>query len=339
MQNIENVVHFNSAYYGAVAGVERWYLVLKYKQPGFEWSGWFLQWESFGPASDFLDWGLGLLTNDNNWVVRNINSRTRSIPNPSEWNIEPLFSSGTDSIDYNKLSYYLSEKINLSIDNTTNSQNYYNDNSQIDYFSAWNFDWIIRLSPAIVSKFQWDLLCDNCDHNWDWIANDIMVNRTMNGMNNWKYFSIIPTISIFYYSWWVVNEYEDNAIREKILNETWFLWFGNQWDYSPLTHPNTLESHNIISSDDSIKNQKFSQILNWNFTWISLEFGIVNMLRTQDDKIYPFLEYQFKFPEEIADNFYNIQGIGQVWDYNVKIFIKKSTNEQQGSFGDFTIIF
>ena len=36
MQNIGNVVDFNSAYYGALAGVERAHLVLKYKQPGFE---------------------------------------------------------------------------------------------------------------------------------------------------------------------------------------------------------------------------------------------------------------------------------------------------------------
>ncbi|HCY21504.1 TPA: hypothetical protein DIC40_06750 [Patescibacteria group bacterium] len=67
--------------------------------------------------------------------------------------------------------------------------------------------------------------------------------------------------------------------------------------------------------------------------------GIVNLLRTQNDDIYPFLEYQFSFPRPVADSFFTIQGIGLVGDYNVKIFIKKSTNEQSSSIGDFTIIF
>lgn len=339
MQNIGNVVHFNSAYYWALAGVERANLVLKYKKPGFEWSGGFLQWQSFGPNSDNLTWEFGLLSSTDNWFSWTITSRTKQIPMPGKWNIDYLFTFWTDSKNYNKLSYYMSEKINLNIDNTTDTNLYYTETSNIKYFDWENFSWIIRLPPSVVERFDWELLCDNCDHDDDWISNDIMVNWLIDWTNNWINFSIVPTISVFYYSWWVVDEDQDIAIREKIINETWFLNFWNLHPYSPLKHSNTLTEHNVLSFDDSIKSDTFNKILDWSNTGIKLWFWIINMLRTQSDNIYPFLEYQFSFPEEVSDSFFTLQWIGLVWDYNVKIFIKKSTNDELWSIGDFTIIF
>jgi hypothetical protein len=31
------------------------------------------------------------------------------------------------------------------------------------------------------------------------------------------------------------------------------------------------------------------------------------MLRTDEDDIYPFLEYQFSFPQPVADSFFTLQ--------------------------------
>lgn len=341
MQNIGNVVYFNSAYYWALAGVERAHLILKYKQPWFEWSGWFLQWTTFGPQSDVVTWNFWLLTATNNWFAWTIASRTTRIPWSGQGNVDYLLTSGTDSKNYNKLPYYTSEKIILSMDNTTWTHLYYTWTSSIAYFSWWSFSWILRLPPKAQEWFG-ENLCDTCDTDEDGISDDIMVNWILDGTLNWVPFSIVPTMSILYYSGGIVDSSEDIAIREKVINETWFLDFWWNFDFSPLTYSNILTEHNVLSLNaEDVKDIPFNEILDGSssITWLKLWMGIVNLLRTQNDDIYPFLEYQFSFPRPVADSFFTIQGIGLVGDYNVKIFIKKSTNEQSSSIGDFTIIF
>ncbi len=343
MQNIGNVVYFNSAYYWAIAWVERAQLVLKYKQPGFEWSWGFLKWDVFGPTSDQITWDFWFLSYPKNWFAWTIHSRTDKIPNIGQWNVDYLFTSWNDSKNYNKLWYYMSEKIIFNIDNTLDPNLYYTWTSIIKYFSGGSFSWIIRLPPAAISRFNWELLCDTCDYDDDGIKDDIVVNRILDWIQNWKSFSIIPNISIFYYSWWIVDSQRDIAIREKIINETWALYF---WDtmknFSPLADiHNILTEHNVLSeTPDSIKSIWFNSILNSSeITGLKLWIGIVDILRTENNNIYPFLEYQFSFPQKVADSFYTLQWIWLAEDYNVKIFIKKSTNEQSSSIGDFTIIF
>jgi hypothetical protein len=106
---------------------------------------------------------------------------------------------------------------------------------------------------------------------------------------------------------------------------------------------------NIIVSDAQIDTwASFNDILlgGWSFalpgtvTGVNYTFWIVNLLLTTGDfsSIYPFLEYQYSFPQPVADTFYTIQGNALVGDYNVTIYLKKSTNDQQ-SIGDFTVIF
>lgn len=339
MQNIWNVVYFNSAYYWALAGVERAYLVLKYKQPGFEWSGGFLKWANFGPQSDIITWNLWLLTSPENGFLWTISSRTTKIPKEWQGNVDYLLTSWTDSKNYNKLPYYTSEKIILSVDNTTWSDLYYTWVSSISYFNGWYFSWILRLPPKAQDWF-WKKLCDTCDTDDDWISDDIMVNWILDWIHNWIPFSIVPSVSILYYSGGIIDYSQDIAIREKVINDTWFLDFGTE--FSPLIYPNIISEHNVLSLDAvNIKDIPFGEILDWSssITWIKLWLGIVNILRTEDDDIYPFLEYQFSFPQPVADSFFTLEWIGLVWDYNVKIFIKKSTNEQSSSIGDFTIIF
>lgn len=341
IENIGNVVYFNSSYYWALAWIERAQLVLKYKQPGFEWSGWFIEGVWFWPNSDQISWSLGLLTNTTNWFSWKITSRTTAIPNPWQGNVDYLLSTW-DSKDYNKLPYFTSEKISLSIDNTSDTNLYYSGVSSFAYFSWWSFSGVIRLSPKAKEIFNNELLCDTCDPDQDGIANDIVVNWLLDWFHNGVSFAIVPTFSILYYSWWYVDTTQDIAMREQFINQTGqiYFWDSFKW-FSPLVnYTNTLTQHNVLWLDPSwVETTPFKDILSQSsITWLKLGFWIINLLTTIDGNIYPFLEYKFSFPEPVASNFFTLEGVGLVGDYNVKIFIKKPTNEQS-SIGDFTIIF
>lgn len=352
MQNIGNVVNFNAAYYGALGGVERAELVLKYKSPGFEWSGGFLQSTTFGPPSDILSGGFGRLTSPNNGFAWVISSRTRTIPSSGNGNVDYLLAN-PDSKNYNQLPYFSSEKILFTTDTTNNPLQYYSGVSSFSYFSGWSFSWTLRLPPKIVSSFGWSLLCDNslnplCDIDGDGIVDDITVNWFLDWLINWSPFTILPTISVFYYSGMQIDTRKDIAIRKSIINETWNLYFGNYYgspsqDFNPIDNyfpNNTLNQHNVISTKaTAIQWSGFNKILSsLSITGLKLSMWLVTLLRSSNGNIYPFLEYNLSFPTPVADRFYTIQGIGLVGDYNVKIFIKKSTNEDN-SIGDFTVIF
>jgi hypothetical protein len=62
-------------------------------------------------------------------------------------------------------------------------------------------------------------------------------------------------------------------------------------------------------------------------TGLELSLGLVNLLRSFNDNIYPFLEYRFVFPQEIADTQYIIKGHSRVGEYDVIIYLKKPTFE------------
>ncbi len=350
MQNIGNVVHFNSAYYWALGGIERAELVLKYKSPGFEWSWWFEKWTQFGPNSDIISWSFGLLTSSNNWFTWNITSRTNTIPSIGNGNIDYLLASD-DSKNYNQLPYFTSEKFLLRIDSTTNTNKYYTGESDFTDFTAENFSWILRLPPKIVSVFSNSLLCKDssnpaCDPDEDDLSDDIVVNWIIDWFLDGVPFTILPTISVFYYSGMQVDTTKDITIRESIINQTWILNFGWTTDrekFSPIDNyfpNNTLAEHTVISTNaEWIQTSWFNTLLSSShITWLQLSLGLINLLSSTNGNIYPFLEYRLSFPTPIADRFYTLEGNWLVWDYNVKIFIKKSTNESS-SIGDFTVIF
>jgi len=51
------------------------------------------------------------------------------------------------------------------------------------------------------------------------------------------------------------------------------------------------------------------------------------LLKTEDENIYPFLEYQLSLGDDISDRFYTIQGNGRVGEYEVKVIVKKPTSQ------------
>lgn len=344
MQNLWTVNQYHSAYYGAVSAIERAELTLKYRDPWFEGSGWFFWTGAYGPLSDNTP---ELLLGENKWLWREVHSRTTAIPAPGMGNTEAMFAAA-DSRNYNTLWYVDLETILLSYDNTTDADLYYTWVSDIVFFSWDEISWAFRLPPKILSWFGWlpagslcDQFADGCDPDGDNIYNDIILSRSMEWLYQWHGFKIFPTIAVFYNSGMRIDEFNDNALRESVINEMWNITFDASNDFTFITHGANLTKHNVVAADaDVIQIIPFADILSdtTNFSGLRLSFGAANLFRTSVGAIYPYLEYQFSFPQGIADRFYTIQWNGRVGEYDVQILLKKPTVEGTVG-GDFTVVF
>lgn len=355
-QNIGDVVDFNSAYYGAIAGIERANLVLKYRSPWFEWSGWFFGSSWFWPISDRLsESSLGTLTTKNNWFSWSIWSKTFSVPSPGNGNVDTMLASA-DSKNFNQLDYSSSEKISLSLDTAPSDSTVYTTGNTLSYFTWWLFTGQFRLPPKAQNIFLYPILCVDtwtaaCDIDQDKVFDDIVVNRSLKWVYEGTPFTILPRSSMFYYlnpNAAILDITKDTTIRESVINNNVILRFGDiNEEYNPISiYTNNAEKHNVISSDpSSIEITPFADgsddwLLQENnpATWLQFSFGLVDFLRSKGGNIYPFLEYQFHFTNPVADRFYTIQGHSLVWSYDVKIIMKKPTNKDS-SISDFTVIF
>ena len=341
MQNLWTVNHYHMAYYGAISAVERAELGLRYRSPWFVWSGWFLWTAWYGPMSDYTP---ELLSGAQQWFWWTVNSRTNSIPNVGMGNTDPTLSN-PDSKDYNQLWYTYLETFLLSYDDTTDPQWYYTWGMASVFFSGGSLTWVFRLPSKIHALFgdEPGKLCDSyagdCDPDSDGVYDDIALSWSLEWLYQWNGFKIFPTITVFYYSGMQVDEFMDNTIRESIINDTGVIDFANT--FTPVVHGSNIRKHNVVSSNASvIETKNFSDILSdsTNFSELRLSFGAVNLFRTFMGAIYPYLEYQFTFPQPIADRFYTIQWHGRAGEYDVQIVLKKPT--VQWTVGsDFTVIF
>lgn len=347
MQNLWTVNQYHVAYYGAISAVERAELGLRYRSPWFVWSGWFFGLTWYGPASDYTP---ELLSGDAQWFVWSVDSRTTTIPHVGMGNTEPMLSDST-SKEYNMLWYTNLETFLLSTDATSDPQLYYSGVKTLAYFSGDSLTGVFRLPPKIHGLF-WPgpvpgLLCDSsvgdCDPDEDGTYDDIAVSWSLEWLYGTNGFKIFPTIAVFYYSGMQVDEFKDNALRESLINATGT--FAMTHTFTPVNRGAQLTKHTVVGQDaDAIETISFSDILSNasitsnNFSGLRLSFGAANLFRTFSNAIYPYLEYQFTFPQAIADRFYTIQGNGRAGEYDVKILLKKPT--VQGTVGgDFTVIF
>ena len=67
-------------------------------------------------------------------------------------------------------------------------------------------------------------------------------------------------------------------------------------------------------------------------------FSLLNLLYAKENQIYPYLEYQWNFDNEVADRFYYVNVTGKYKDYIVKMLVKKPTSKAS-ILGSFTVIF
>lgn len=352
-ENLNNMSQYNAAYYAAIASVERWELVLRYKKPWFQWTWWFVGGTKYWSDSDFNS-DFWIINDSSNWMWWNITSRTRKIPNPWWWNVDFMLADN-DSEDYNMIDYYRWERFILDVDNTTDPDEYYNTSGNIKVFSGAYISWLFRLPPKVFAWFSgmdWGLLCNyeddsSCDPDWDNLFDEVVLDWSMEGTYNGgsesNDFSITPVWSInVMYSPTKVDFAYDNAIRETHFDDKVALFSTNFHRYSP------IESvwwyfrtwHNIIWKDAHlIKDLSFGEILaSPDITWLALKFSLLDLLRTRNWNIYPFLEYKFEFSEDVSDRFYHIQWVGKVWDYDIHIQVNKPTSNDS-SVWEFAIIF
>ena len=341
MQNLWTVTQYQSAYYGAVSAVERAELGLRYRLPWFVWSGWFLWTTGYGPMSDYTP---DFFSGTQQWFWWIIDSRTTSIPRSGMGNTDSMLSDST-SKDYNQIWYINLETFLLSYDDTSSSDFYTSWATDLVSFSGDEITGVFRLPPKIFTGFWWlplAFLCDsylwNCDPDGDGIYNDTAVSWSMEWLYKGNGFKIFPTIAVFYYSGMQVDEPNDTVIRESVINTSGKIDFIK---FTPIP-PNGwgLHNHTVVGADASIiESLPFQQIFtSSDFSGLRLSFGAANLFRTFTGAIYPYLEYQFTFPQPIADRFYTIEGHGRVGEYDVQIVIKKPT-VQWTVGGDFTVIF
>ena len=351
---------YSSAYYGAIMSAERWLLALRYHDAWFEWTSWL----STGHTSDdIFVHSFGRLTWSDSDLYRTIQSRTvDSIPWSWDGNIEALFATW-DSNQYNSLAYYEWLEIPLYLDNTSTPSNYYTTPLDTDINNLTggtiNIEWTFRLPPKIKAWLQNEWLDDLSDIDSDTILDDVIVNRWLKWIDTIEKnnFNIIPTIRQNFALFTPIYEY-DNALRESIIND------GEISDNinTEAANPNTfwfhfnipggaanslLDTHNILPLSSQLSWANFEDILNdLSITWLTLNFNIINRMRTNLGNIYPFLEWKIKACEAwvcnawiiLPDRFYNIQWVGQVWSNTVRINIKKPVRESSNT-SNFTIIF
>lgn len=321
IKNLWYIHHYNVAYYWALWSIERALLALKYHSAWYEWSWWWIWWNKWHVSDHKVN--IWILSIWNNWILREIKSRTNwLIPIPNEWNVDYDLS-GTWSENYNKIELYKSIIIPLYIDNWTNPYTWWiKNNIRIDYFT-----WIFRL-PAWIQL--WNLL-EWADVDWDWVSNDVILTWSVYWSLSTGNFSIFPMLNVNYSSK-VVNS-TDSFIREDIINSSRTLNFWNNKNPVRNTNPNF---HNIIPMYHIFSWYNFNQIFQ-NSNNLHIKFSLVNIPRWIN-WVYPFLEYRFSFPTVISDIFYNIKWIWKVWEYEVNILIKKPVIEDSAST-DFAIIF
>ncbi len=350
-ENLKNISQYNSAYYAAISSVERWALVLRYKSPWFEWTGGFENGNKiwWSPESDNNS-DFGVINDASNWMRWNISSRTKNIPNRSGWNVDFMLAD-VDSANYNMISYTQKENFILDVDNTSNPDQYYNSWGSMKYFSGDYVSGSFRLPPKVFLAFSgwWvdgNLLCDDrnipsCDLNWNHLFDEAVVNRSLDWNYNMDSFSVIPNWSVNYnYNPASVDFSYDNAIRQSLFDNRVARFDTSLNNYSPVWWLYTKTEHNVIWKDAAtIKDIAFGAMFkDGNVKWLIFKFSLLDLLRTRNGSIYPFLEYQFAFPTEVSDRFYTIQWVGKVWDYDIHINVNKPTSNDS-SVWEFAIIF
>lgn len=352
-----NTSNYNAAYYIALMNVERWLLALRYHDAWFEWTSG--KWT--GALADGHDlYGFSKFDRDPNAdMSRTITSRSIGIPGTGNGNIESLMA-GAGSENYNSLGYYEWLELPLYLDNTNDTNDYYTPvTNYIPIWWAWGsvrIEWSFRLPPKIQAGLNNEQLDDTTDVDSDNIYDDIVLNRWLKWYDtiDENDFNIIPTIRQNFALNAPIYEF-DNALRESIINlwsagdninteAGWFNTLGFHFGLPGDGVSSLLENHNILPLSSIQSGENFDAILNdVSLQSLSLNFNITNRMRTAGGNIYPFLEWRLRACDItcnhiLPDRFYNLEGMGKIWNYTVRINIKKPVRETSNA-SNFTIIF
>lgn len=339
---------YNKAYYASIAALERWELVVKQREPGYVWSGWWI-WDDYvnitNNNTDEIDSEFSyLVKSEDTNLLRDINSRTNRVPRNWEWDIDRMLATW-DSLDYNKMDYEDTEVFLLYVDNLAGSPY-----SKISCLEPGNCDdvktyieWEIRLPPKIQYVF-WNLNDSTESLVIWWSKNDEIVDWQLKWRYKWEQFTIFAKNKRVISN--DSNDSNDSVIKESDINSTVSLKF---WDNTERRQPNQWNNKDselvVISSNDmenDYKDKDFQEILNdshSNFSWLNLKLSLLNLLKTQEKMIYPYLEYYLSFwNQNVADKYFKIDAEWRYKDYQVNIIMHKPT-VKESVLWNFTVIF
>lgn len=362
--NFSESENYHKAYYNAISALERWELVIKQRKPWYKWNwGWILKtttwtynnWWSDGPINSSFSYISKSITDSSaptTSIFRDINSRTNRIPSQWNWDVEWTLAAD-DSIDYNMMDYENAEVFLLYYDDS--GWNPYNSNAanlQKRHPTNWTkIEWEIRLPKRL--RWNWDSNKDfwpldtNNPSVW-WVgeipSDDAVVDRQVRwkyqiGTDSYNSYTIYSTQSV---ASWVVKYYEDDAFRESDINNNLTFDFTKNNGWNPIVSVSRWWSSRlkvISQSESNIKTKNgFKSLRTSNTTENQIRFSILNLLKTNKDKIYPFLEYYIKFWSEVADKYYTIKAKWNYADYEVDMTIQKPTVKET-ILSSFTSIF
>lgn len=331
--NFEETQNYNKAYYEAIAALERAELAIKQRNPGYEWSGWWIWTEFYSNTSpsDKRPSDFSYISNNQyTTLFRTINSLTNRMPAKWKWNVDYMLATW-DSIDYNMMDYQNSEIVLLNSDNSEDWP-YNKDSRHTKKVNINNISWVIRLPEKIKPKF-W-LLDTSHELPGNIVQNDAIVDRQINWVTNGNDFTIFARQDVIDRATIGQN---DSAIRESDLNNWVILKF---WDNTstPLEKRRTAISSGfvVVSSNTGLTYEPFKNIFNmWNN--IQLKLSLLNVLQGQY-WVYPFLEYYLNFDKETPDKFYTIKAEWRFGDFQINLLVKKPTIKQSVLWS-FTVVF
>lgn len=351
--NFSDSLNYTKAYYAAISWLERAELVLRYRQPGFQWTGGRVNEISYPstpytgdnkPNSDFSYFSQN---NNTNGILRNIQSRTSQIPRAGEWNTDWMLITG-DSQNYNKLDYLQAVNVLFMMDDSVNNpyQTWTLTKSTSNTFTG-----NIRLPQILEEDYHFWPLDDTDSKSQIWApespTDDPIVDWSFRRNNAWNPDDTgsIQLLSIASEAWGTINYNKDSRILESRINANQIMKFQNNspfedtiWSSLKTTSPHLFsviwEKSNVVSA---ISNNNLSYLLQ-NYDWIIFRLSLLNLLYSTTWQLYPYLEYQLTFPAEVSDIFYNITTKWKYGNYEVQLFTKKPTLSES-ILRSFTVIF
>lgn len=348
---MRDIKGYNIAYYGAYGSMERAMLILRHRDPWFEWSWWWLGDTNVWPRSDHQAGTMSFLSLPGNGTTRSISSRTTQIPRSWDTDINRLFAD--QSKWWNWLRTNQRIRIPLMIDRTTSPNDFYSSAPSLQKVSPSTLDIWLRLNPTLAARFAWPALNTN-----DWLygafPDDELIGWSVDGFmldgSNRSYFRIFKYDGMTYFGSAPSMNPQDMAIRESLLNARNPITPTNAWPslrfrdtFQPLQTTIASERtwHNVASQQaDSIRSLMWNQLFaDSRFTDISLSLAWIAMPVSQSNDIYPFTEYRVEaWGAQLADLYYTITTQGKVGAYNV-VFRYKKPAFDMAIAGDFTVFF
>ena len=345
--NFSESENYHKAYYASISALERWELVVKQRQPWYQWSGWIIKWIwtwSFDWSDKSLSWFSYLRDHqDESAVFRSINSLTNRIPAKWKWDVERMLATW-DSKDYNMMDYEHTETILLYYDSSNN--NPYTEWSIIQRSNA--ISWYIRLPGLLFPKFWFlDTGSTSIAEKGRLPGDDSIVDRQIKWSRTVAPFSTYP-FTLFSTQSLNINDAtvkynEDTVIREYDINQMTnyptshiYFWkntrniFSYRWNSATPT---------IVSEyEDEIKNDPQKMNFLFNGKNKQLKLSLLNLLWSWQN-VYPFLEYYFDFwAVKLPDKYFTINGQWNYKDYQVNTIIQKPTIKESVLW-NFTSIF